>query len=119
VSNLDLFRLDNLLLPEDKAIRELVRNWVKSRFQPQIQRCWNAGTFPLELVPELAGLGVFGGTIQGYGCSGWSALRYGLVLQELEWGDSGLRTFASVQGALAMNAIHLFGSESQKQKMAS
>jgi len=89
---------------------------VKSRFQPQIQRCWNAGTFPLELVPELAGLGVFGGTIQGYGCSGWSALRYGLVLQELEWGDSGLRTFASVQGALAMNAIHLFGSESQQKQ---
>lgn len=113
---LDLYRLDDLISTEDKALRGQVRHWVQTRFVPQINRCWNAGTFPLELLPEIAGLGVFGGNIQGYGCAGWSALRYGLALQELERGDTGLRTFVSVQGALAMTAIHLFGSEEQKQR---
>ena len=115
-AGIDLFRLDDLLSPEDKAVRDQVREWVERRFRPQINRCWNAGTFPLELVPEIAELGVFGATIQGYGCAGWTALRYGLALQELERGDSGLRTFVSVQGALAMTAIHLFGSEEQRQR---
>lgn len=114
--DLDLFRLDDLLTAEDRAIRDRVRAWVQSRFAPQINRCWNAGTFPLELTSELAALGVFGANIQGYGCAGWNPLAYGLALLELERGDSGLRTFASVQGALAMNAIHMFGSEDQKQR---
>lgn len=113
---LDLFRLDDLLTAEDRAIRDRVRAWVRSRFAPEINRCWNAGTFPLELTPEIAALGVFGGNIQGYGCSGWNPLAYGLALAELERGDTGLRTFASVQGALAMNAIHMFGTEEQKQR---
>lgn len=114
--DLDLFRLDDLLTAEDRAIRNHVRAWVQSRFVPEINRCWNAGTFPLELTSEIAALGVFGGNIQGYGCSGWNPLTYGLVLAELERGDTGLRTFASVQGALAMNAIHMFGTEAQKQR---
>lgn len=113
---LDLYRLDELISTEDKVLRGQIRHWVQTRFVPQINRCWNAGTFPLDLLPEIAGLGVFGGNIQGYGCAGWSALRYGLALQELERGDTGLRTFVSVQGALAMTAIHLFGSEEQKQR---
>ncbi len=114
--DLDLFRLDDLLTAEDRAIRDRVRAWVQSRFAPEINRCWNAGTFPLELTPEIAALGVFGGNIEGYGCSGWNPLAYGLALAELERGDTGLRTFASVQGALAMNAIHMFGTEEQKQR---
>ena len=114
--DLDLFRLDDLLTPEDKILRDRIRSWVRSRFVPEINRCWDAGTFPLELLPEIAALGVFGGNIQGYGCSGWNALTYGMALQELERGDTGLRTLASVQGALAMNAIHMFGTEDQKQR---
>lgn len=115
-SDLDLYQLDDLLTPADLALRDRIRGWVQTRFAPEINRCWNAGTFPLELVPEIASLGVFGGGIQGYGCAGWSPLTYGLALQELERGDTGLRTFASVQGALAMNAIHMFGSEAQKNQ---
>lgn len=114
-SDLDLFRLDDLLTPENREVRDRVRQWVQARFAPEINRCWNKGTFPLELVPEIAALGVFGGNIQGYGCAGWDALTYGLALQELERGDSGLRTMASVQSALAMNSIHMFGSEEQKK----
>eukprot|EP00456_Euglypha_rotunda_P055831 TRINITY_DN455_c0_g2_i4.p1 TRINITY_DN455_c0_g2~~TRINITY_DN455_c0_g2_i4.p1 ORF type:complete len:397 (+),score=93.28 TRINITY_DN455_c0_g2_i4:1225-2415(+) len=113
--DLDLFCLDDLLSPEDRALRDRIRDWVTTRFTPEINRCWNAATFPLELVPEIAALGVFGGNIQGYGCAGWNALTYGLALQELERGDTGLRTLASVQGALAMNAIHLFGTDEQKK----
>jgi glutaryl-CoA dehydrogenase len=114
--SLDLYCLDELLTEADRALRERVRTWVRQRFQPEVNRCWNAGTFPLELVPEIAALGVFGGNIQGYGCSGWSPLGYGLALQELERGDTGLRTFVSVQGALAMNAIQMFGTGEQKQR---
>lgn len=113
--DLDLFCLDDLLSDEDRALRDRIRDWVTKRFTPEINRCWNAATFPMELVPEIAALGVFGGNIQGYGCAGWSALTYGLALQELERGDTGLRTLASVQGALAMNAIHLFGTDEQKK----
>ena len=113
---LDLFRLDGLLTDEDRQLRDRIRTWVRSRFVPEINRCWNAGTFPLELVPEIAALGVFGSNIDGYGCRGWNALTYGIALQELERGDTGLRTFASVQGALAMNAIHMFGSDEQKNR---
>lgn len=114
-SDLDLFRLDDLLTPENREVRDRIRLWVQTRFAPEINRCWNKGTFPLELIPEIAALGVFGGHIQGYDCAGWDALTYGLVLEELERGDSGLRTMASVQGALAMNSIYLFGSEEQKK----
>ena len=114
--NLDLYCLDDLLSPEDLSVRDRIRTWVQTRFAPEINRCWNAGTFPLELIPEIAALGVFGGNIEGYGCSGWSPLTYGLALQELERGDTGLRTFASVQGALAMNAIHMFGSDAQRNQ---
>lgn len=112
----DLFRLDDLISAEDLAARDRVRHWVSRRFMPLVQTHWRAGTFPFEVVPEVAQFGAYGGNIQGYGCAGINPIQYGLVMQELERGDSGLRTLASVQGALGMNAIHLFGSEDQKQK---
>lgn len=111
----DFYQLDDLLSPADLELRARVRDWVERRFLPIINRHYEAATFPLDLVPEVATLGAFGGNIRGYGCAGLTALQYGLIMQELERGDSELRTLASVQGALAMNAIHLFGSEEQKQ----
>src|SRR5205085_6815056 len=89
---------------------------VQTRYLPVVAQHFERATFPLTLAREIAAFGAFGGNIHGYGCAGLSPLQYGLIMQELERGDSGLRTFASVQGALAMNAIHLFGSEDQKQK---
>jgi len=112
----DLFALDELLSPEDRALRDRVRAWVTKNYLPIVNEHYERATFPLDLARGIAPLGAFGGNIKGYGCPGLSALQYGLVMQELERGDSGLRTFASVQGALAMNAIHMFGSEEQKQR---
>lgn len=113
-SGVDFFRLDDLFTEQERTVRDRTRAWVQSRFLPLIQQHNRAGTFPLELTPEIAALGAFGGNLQGYGCAGLSATAYGLMMQELERGDTGLRTFASVQGALAMNAIHMFGSDEQK-----
>jgi glutaryl-CoA dehydrogenase len=112
----DLFRLDDLLSPADLALRQRVREWVDRRFLPRVQEFWRAGTLPLEMTPEVGELNAFGGHIQGYGCAGLTPMQYGIVMQELERGDSGLRTLASVQGSLGMTAIHLFGSEEQKQR---
>src|SRR5262245_9927493 len=112
----DFYALDELLSPADLELRSRVRQWVETRFLPVVSGHYEHATFPLELALETAAFGAFGGNIRGYGCAGMSALQYGLIMQELERGDSGLRTFASVQGALAMNAIHMFGSEAQKQK---
>jgi glutaryl-CoA dehydrogenase len=112
----DFFDLDELLSPADIEIRSRVRRWVDSRYLPIIAEHYENSTSPLEIGRDIAEFGAFGGNIHGYGCAGMSALRYGLIMQELERGDSSLRTFASVQGALAMNAIHMFGSEGQKQK---
>jgi glutaryl-CoA dehydrogenase len=113
---LDLYALDVWLSPEDRALRDRVREWVDRNYLPVIGGHFEQGTFPLELAKQIASFGAFGGNIDGYGCAGLTALQYGLVLQELERGDTGLRTFASVQGALAMNAIHMFGTEEQKQR---
>jgi glutaryl-CoA dehydrogenase len=110
----DFYQLDDLLTPEEKQLRAAVRQWVDERFMPRIVEHHRAGTFPLELAPELGKLGVLGAHIKGYGCPGRGSVAYGLAMQELERGDSGLRTFASVQGALAMQAIDAFGSEEQK-----
>jgi glutaryl-CoA dehydrogenase len=114
--SLDLYALDELLAPEDLRMRDKVRDWVERRYLPVINEHYERATFPLELAREIATFGAFGGNIRGYGCAGLTPLQYGLILQELERGDTGLRTFASVQGALAMNAIHMFGSEDQKQR---
>ncbi|MGE5194825.1 MAG: acyl-CoA dehydrogenase family protein [Deltaproteobacteria bacterium] len=112
----DFYALDELLSPEDIEIRSRVRSWVETRYLPVIAEHYEKATFPLTIGREIGAFGAFGGNIHGYGCAGLSALQYGLIMQELERGDSGLRTFASVQGALAMNAIHSFGSEEQKQR---
>ncbi|MGH7179353.1 MAG: acyl-CoA dehydrogenase family protein [Tepidisphaeraceae bacterium] len=115
-SGVDFYNIDQLLAPTDLQVRDSVREWVSRRFLPIVARHYAAGTFPMELVPEMAQLNCFGANIRGYGCPGLSNLAYGLIMQELERGDSGLRTFASVHGALAMNAIHMFGSEAQKTR---
>ncbi|HEX6278250.1 MAG TPA: acyl-CoA dehydrogenase family protein [Polyangiaceae bacterium] len=101
---------------EEKLVQASVRRFVRERYLPRARELYEREEFPRELVPELAELGVLGASIQGYGCAGMSPVAYGLVLEELEYGDSGLRSFVSVQGSLAMNAIAFFGTEAQKQK---
>lgn len=112
----DFYSLDDLLSPAELQLRAKVREWVEQRYLPGIADWNERAEFPLELAREIARFGAFGGNIQGYGCAGLTPLQYGLVMQELERGDTGLRTMASVQGALAMNSIDLFGSEAQKQR---
>ncbi|MCC7476856.1 acyl-CoA dehydrogenase family protein [bacterium] len=114
---LDLYKLDELFSDEERIIRSAVLDWVKERFMPLIEEHYEAGTFPLELVPELAELGVFGATLpEQYGCAGVSHTAYGLINQALEYGDSGLRSFVSVQSGLVMYPIYAFGSEEQRMK---
>ena len=112
----DFLQLDELLTPDERGLRDRVRAWVDERFMPVVVQHHRDGTFPMELAPELGELGILGPTISGYGCSAVGNVAAGLVMQELERGDSGLRTFASVQGSLAMMAINLFGSEEQKTR---
>ncbi|MBN8228886.1 acyl-CoA dehydrogenase family protein [Corallococcus macrosporus] len=112
----DLFRIDDLLSAEEKAARDAVARFVDSEVLPIIGKHFRDGTFPAHLIPGLAELGVLGANLQGYGCAGMNTVSYGLVLQELERGDSGLRSFASVQGSLCMFPIHAYGSEEQKTR---
>ena len=111
----DLYNLDHLLSEEERMVRDTVRQFVRDRVLPVIDEHFEAGTFPRELIPEIAELGLLGMHLDGYGCAGLSAVCYGLACQELEAGDSGLRSFVSVQGSLAMFPIFAFGSEEQKQ----
>ena len=112
----DFLELDSLLTEDEKVVRASVRQWVEENVKPIIEKHAQAGTFPTELIPEIGRLGYLGANLEGYGCAGMSAVEYGLVMQELERGDSGLRSFVSVQGALVMYPIHAYGSEEQKQK---
>ncbi|HLX57452.1 MAG TPA: acyl-CoA dehydrogenase family protein [Ktedonobacteraceae bacterium] len=112
----DLYNIDHLLSEEERMVRDTVRKFVNERVMPIIGEHFEAGTFPRELIPEIADLGLLGMHLEGYGCAGLSAVCYGLACQELEAGDSGLRSFVSVQGSLAMFPIHKFGSEEQKQR---
>ena len=112
----DLFDVDSRLPEEARLARRSVARFVDERFLPLVRRHHRAGTFPVELVPELGALGVFGMNLHGHGCAGLSNLAYGACMLELERGDSGLRSFASVQGALVMYPIHAFGSEAQKER---
>ncbi len=112
----DLYRIDDLLSPEERAIRDTVARFIDKEYLPIVGRHFRNHTFPTELIPQLAELGVFGATLTGYGCAGLSNVAYGLILQELERGDSGLRSFASVQSSLCMFPIWSFGSEEQKQR---
>jgi glutaryl-CoA dehydrogenase len=112
----DFFDLARHLTPEEKTVRDTVRAFVDARVLPTIADHWERGTFPTELAREIADLGLLGANLHGYGCAGLSEVGYGLAMQELERGDSGVRSFASVQGSLVMYPIHSFGSEEQKQK---
>ena len=116
---LDFFNIDSLLSEDERAVRDSVRRFVDERVLPIIGECYVDGRFPKEILPELAELGVFGANLpEEYGCAGLNNVAYGLIMQELERGDSGVRSFASVQGALAMYPIYAFGSEEQKKKLA-
>src|SRR5918998_4361944 len=112
---IDLLGLDKLFSDQELATREEIRSFVEERIKPNLRDWWEEAIFPRELVPEMAARGLLGMHLEGYGCAGKSAVEYGLACMELEAGDSGLRTFVSVQGSLAMFAIHKFGSEEQKE----
>jgi glutaryl-CoA dehydrogenase len=113
---LDLLNTDALLSDKELAVREEIRSFVEERIKPNIREWWEEAIFPREIVPEMGERGLLGMHLKGYGCAGESAVSYGLACMELEAGDSGLRTFVSVQGSLAMSAIHKFGSEEQKEE---
>ena len=113
---MDFYRTDDLLNEEERLVRSTVGRFVDQRFLPIIAEHYERATFPTEIVPELARLGVFGMHLRGYGAAGMSNVMYGLACQELERGDSGLRSFVSVQGSLCMFPIHRYGSEEQKQR---
>src|SRR5947199_1436806 len=119
LSPTDLYHINALLTEEERMVSDTVRKFVADRVLPIIGKHFEAGTFPRELVPEMAELGLLGMHLDGYGCSGMSAVCYGLACQELEAGDSGVRSFVSVQGSLAMFPIWAFGSEEQKQRWLS
>jgi glutaryl-CoA dehydrogenase len=112
----DYLEIDTLLDDEEKLVRDTVRQWVRERVLPEIGHWFEEGYLPMELAPELGKLGLLGMHLEGYGCPGASAVAYGLTCLELEAGDSGLRSLVSVQGSLAMFAIHRWGSEDQKQR---
>lgn len=112
----DVLNLDGLFSPQELELRGTVRSFVDKRIRPNIARWYDGAIFPVELVKEMGSLGLLGMTLKGYGCPGRSAVEYGLAAMELEAGDSGLRTFVSVQGSLAMTAIHQWGSEEQKNQ---
>jgi glutaryl-CoA dehydrogenase len=111
----DYFLLDSELNEEELLVRQTARRFTEERVIPVIRDCWRDGRFPNELIREMAELGFLGANLEGYGCAGMSNVEYGLVMQEIERGDSGIRSFVSVQGALVMYPIHAFGSEAQKQ----
>jgi glutaryl-CoA dehydrogenase len=113
---MDYLGLDALLSDEELAWRDTVRAFVRDQIRPNIRQWYEKAVFPAEIVPEMGRLGLLGTHLSGYGCAGRSAVDYGLAALELEAGDSGLRTFVSVQGSLAMSAIHKFGTEAQKQR---
>src|SRR3954454_5746928 len=112
----DFFDLARHFSPEERAIQDTVRKFVDARVLPVVGDHFERGTFPTDLVPELASLGLLGCNLHGYGCAGLSDVGYGVAMQELERGDSGIRSFASVQSSLVMYPIHTFGSDAQKER---
>src|SRR5881275_1296103 len=112
----DYFLVDSLFSEEELMVRQTARRFADERIQPLIRDCFRDGRFPSEIIPEMAELGFLGANLEGYGCAGMSNVEYGLVMQELERIDSGVRSFVSVQGALVMYPIHTYGSDQQKQR---
>jgi glutaryl-CoA dehydrogenase len=113
---LDYFGIDELLSEEERMIRDTVRDFVSARVLPTIGKHFTAGTFPRELIPVFGEMGLLGSSLTGYGCAGTGPTAYGLICQELERGDSGVRSFCSVQSSLVMYPIWAFGSDEQKQR---
>jgi glutaryl-CoA dehydrogenase len=112
----DYFLIDSLFGEEERMVRQTARRFAEERIQPLIRDCYRDARFPSELIPELGGLGFLGANLEGYGCAGMSNVEYGLIMQELERVDSGIRSFVSVQGALVMYPILTFGSEEQRRR---
>jgi glutaryl-CoA dehydrogenase len=112
----DYFAVDSLLGEQELLVRQTARRFADERALPLMRDCFRDGRFPVELVPEMADLGFLGANLEGYGCAGMSNVEYGLIMQELERADSGLRSFVSVQGALVMYPIFSYGSDEQKRK---
>ncbi len=111
----DYLSIDSLFDEQELLVRQTARQFVEDRVLPVIRDCYREARFPEELIPEMGRLGFFGANLEGYGCAGMSNVEYGLIMQELERGDSGLRSFVSVQGALVMYPIFSYGSDEQKQ----
>ncbi len=112
----DFVEIDSLFSDDDRLVRQTVREFVDKEVLPHIEEWNREGKFPMHLVPLMAELGFYGANLEGYGCAGMSNVQYGLIMQELERGDSGLRSFVSVQGALVMYPINEYGSEEQKER---
>ncbi|MBK7891851.1 MAG: acyl-CoA dehydrogenase family protein [Bdellovibrionales bacterium] len=112
----DFYQIDELLTEDERMVRDSVRQFVDREIMPNISDWFEKGHFPAHLTKPMAELGIFGATIKGYGCAGLSSTAYGLIMTEIERADSGLRSFVSVQGALAMHAINAYGTEEQKQR---
>src|SRR4051794_10181987 len=110
----DYLQLDSLLSEQELLVRQTARQFVDDRVLPLVRDAFNTGMFPKQLIPQMGELGFYGANLEGYGCAGMSNLEYGLIMQELERADSGIRSFVSVQGALVMYPIHRFGSGEQK-----
>ncbi|MGH9553330.1 MAG: acyl-CoA dehydrogenase family protein, partial [Terriglobales bacterium] len=111
----DFLEFDSLLTDDERLVRDTTRKFIEDNLIPIIEECNRAGRFPRELVKPMAELGLYGASLTGYGCAGMSNVEYGLVMQELERGDSGVRSFVSVHSSLVMYPIYTFGSEEQKQ----
>src|SRR5271165_7421128 len=112
----DLLHLDSSFSEDELLVRKTARDFVEDNLIPIIEECFRTERFPRELVPVMGELGFFGANLEGYGCAGMSNVEYGLVMQELERGDSGLRSFASVQGALVMYPLLTYGTDEQKER---
>jgi glutaryl-CoA dehydrogenase len=116
-NGVDFVRIDDLFNDEEKTIRQAVRDWVEEKYLPIVEHHYEAATFPMDTIPQIAELGLLGANLPvEYGCAGIGDVAYGLAMQELERGDSGLRSFVSVQGALVMYPIYAYGSEEQRKK---
>jgi glutaryl-CoA dehydrogenase len=115
-SGVDYLLIDSLFSEQELLVRQTARQFIEDRVIPIIRECFNEGRFPTELIPEIGQLGFLGANLEGYGCAGLSNVEYGLIMQEIERGDSGLRSFVSVQGALVMYPIYTYGSAEQKDR---
>ena len=115
-AGVDYLLIDSQFSEQELLVRQTTRQFIEDRAIPLIKDCYREGRFPKELIAEMGRLGFFGANLEGYGCAGMSNVEYGLLMQEIERCDSGLRSFASVQGALCMYPIHAYGSEAQKEQ---